>query len=168
MSKKKMPLSTRAIVKRKKKYKIRINLRDPSEFQDEYEYFVHVANEFNLKIYHYESTCFWKGPAIIMKQKRQKQLNIIEKMRIDVSVDILDEDNQIIAIYPQTHCKNDTIKYEYFYKKNEEPIELVEWIFNEMKFHLDKTTNIVYEYDTDIPIGKKVYRDDQFTLENLY
>ena len=165
---KKMPITTRAIVKRKRKFKIKIYLKSPGEFKDDYEYFIHVANEFNLKVYLYESTCFWKGPAVIIKDKKERNLKFIEKLEIEVSIDMLDEDNKTLAIYPKNLCKNDKIKYDYVFKKNEEPIELVEWIFNEMKFHLDKSTNIVYEYNTDIPIGKKVYKDNEFTLENLY
>ena len=157
-----------AIVKRKTKYTIKLDLKEPCDFDNEYLYFMHFAKQFRLKIFKYESSCFWKGPAIIIKSKKLDKLRLLSKVKIEVSIDTLDEKNENLAIYPKISLDDKDIKYKYVFKKEEDPIELIEWEYNDHLFHLDKQTNIVYEHGTDIAIGKKVYKDGKFIIVDLY
>lgn len=157
-----------ALIKRKKKHTIKLNLQEPDIFISEYHYFIDCAKRFLLKVYKYKSDIYWEGPAIILKKAKADKLNIYDKIKIDLSVDSLDDNCDMIAIYPTKKCNNKDIEYDYHFIKVDEPIELVEWVFNDHIFHLDKNTNIVYEYGTDIKIGKKVYNKNQYNIENLY
>ena len=67
-----------------------------------------------------------------------------------------------------SHVSDKDIKYKYVYKKEDDPIELIEWTYEDHMFHLDKETNIVYEHGTDIAIGKKVYKDGKYIIKDLY
>ena len=161
-------MPTNAIIKRKKKSVITLKLDEPDEFINDYYYFIDCAKKFLLKVYKYKSGLYWEGPAVIMSKTKASKLNFIKKIKIPLTVDIVNEDENKIAIYPKKKCSNRGIEYDYTFIEEEEPVELVEWVFNKHIFHLDKNTNIVYEPGTDIKIGKKVYKENKYTIEDLY
>ena len=106
-------------VKKPKKLKIKnkpktlriVNYKNPEDFENEYDYFIHIVQQLNLNYFKYRSSCFWEGPSIILDLENYSKVkvnNIKKKFKIDLNYDILNF-NQI-AIYPKKKLREyDTI-----------------------------------------------------------
>ena len=146
------------IIKKRKK--------TPKQFDNEYSYFVYMCESLSLDYYKYKLSNLWDSPAIIAKQNETNFIRIRKKFDIELNIDILEDSK--IAIYPKNISNCTSIKYKkqyefnnytrkQTYNENVDNIEVVEWTFNDMEYLLDKSTNNVYDPESEVVIGIREY-----------
>ena len=138
-----------------------------NDYINDYDYFAHACKELNLDYYKYNLSQFWQGPALILDKHKHNQISIKkikESITINLSTDILP--NDYIAIYPKNKYDPNTISYNKYYDSNtpldlknedKENIEVIEWEFNNHIYLLDKYTDTIYDFDSEMIIGKRHY-----------
>jgi hypothetical protein len=155
--------------KSKKKFKIKTPIHNSllNSFNNDYDYFAYKCQKLKLEYYHYNLSQFWQGPALILDKHKYDQISIRkikESITIQLSIDILP--NDYIAIYPKNKHDPNTISYNKYYDSNtpldlknetKENIEVIEWEFNNQMYLLDKYTDTIYDFESEMIIGKRHY-----------
>lgn len=154
--------------KNKCKITIKKKFPEPSQFDNEYEYFIKISELLKFKYYKYD-TLQWEGPCIIIYKndnKYEKIQKIKQKFKIETNIDYTSNDN--IILYPKKFVKTNKIEYTNFFNKkktiNENKIELTEWKHDNMIFYLDVKTDNVYSYNDKLYIGKRYYSNDEWNI----
>jgi hypothetical protein len=142
----------------KKKY------MQPSDFNNNYEYFIYMCNKLKQDYYRYK-TNLWDGPAMIIKENTDLCKKLKNKINIDLNFDILI--NKCMAVYPSKYCSPNCISYTKEYvvcedaNNTKQQIDVIEWNFNDRTYLLDTYTNNVYDPDTELKIGVRKYNDNE-------
>ena len=142
----------------KKKY------MQPSDFNNNYEYFIYMCNKLKQDYYRYK-TNLWDGPAMIIKENTDLCKKLKNKINIDLNFDILI--NKCMAVYPSKYCSPNCVSYTKEYvvcednKNTKQHIDVIEWNFNDRTYLLDTYTNNVYDPDTELKIGVRKYNDNE-------
>jgi len=156
---------TKLIIKPKKpspkiKLKIKPKLPDPSEFNNDYRYFIEVCSILNLPVYKYETT-LWSGPSIIIHSFDNFNNKIRNNFKIDTHLDTLSEYK--IAIYPSKNIRDNDITYSNIYKTEIES-EKFEYKTHGTTLYIDKQTRDMLESLNDME--KNYYIDKLINLKN--
>jgi len=144
----------------KNKLKIKPKLPDPSEFNNNYRYFMKVCSILNLPVYKYETT-LWTGPSIIIHSFDNFNNKIRNNFKIDTYIDTLSEYK--IAIYPSKNVRDDDIIYNNVYKTEIET-EKFEYKTRGTVLYIDKQTTDMLESLNDME--KNYYIDKLTKLKN--
>jgi len=144
----------------KNKLKIKPKLPDPSEFNNNYRYFMKVCSILNLPVYKYETT-LWTGPSIIIHSFDNFNNKIRNNFKIDTYIDTLSEYK--IAIYPSKNVRDDDIIYNNVYKTEIET-EKFEYKTRGTVLYIDKQTTDMLESLNDME--KNYYIDKLIKLKN--
>jgi len=139
---------------------IKPKLPDPSEFNNNYRYFMKVCSILNLPVYKYETT-LWSGPSIIIHSFDNFNNKIRNNFKIDTYLDTLSEYK--IAIYPSKNVRDDDIIYNNVYKTEIES-EKFEYNTQGTVLYIDKQTIDMLESLNDME--KNYYIDKLIKLKN--
>jgi len=167
-------------IKFKPKKKLKLKVKSKPKAND-YNKFIEMCNAHNLPYFQFFDENNWCGPAIKVNDSVY-DITIDYFDTIDTKT-VSGTDFYIIhpknnlddtIVYPKINldsCKlensslmiNGSDDEESIYNKDteDEIVELDEWMHQETKYLIDSETNIVYSYQTELPIGKKI---DEFTL----
>jgi hypothetical protein len=171
--------------RKKKKYKLNIQ-KSPDKplekkiHENDFIHFVDTCSELKLDYYRYNVSEFWQGPAIILDRSKfncHKISKIKKNLNIQLVTDFLPDNH--IAIYPQKKIDPNCIQYSKHYDlatpleiKNRlssvENIEVIEWNYNDHCYLLDKMNDTIYDSDTNIILGKRIYdyEERKWTIQN--
>ena len=117
---------------------------NPSDFDNEYHYFIKICSFLKLPYYKYNTT-LWCGPAIIIHLFENYNNKIRNLFKIDTEIDILSNYQTkkaptTIAIHPSKNIIDRSIPYKNIYKQDMGQKELVEIYCRNKLFRVDKQT----------------------------
>ena len=176
------PKSTKLFIKPKKpKQKLILKVKKSI---DDYTTFITICDKNKLHYFQYHDEHSWVGPAINIKKD---ELSKVRPYFKTLKTTIITGTN-FYLIHPTFSRKDDNIKYpifnhncklesnslivpnsddEIYNQTTDDEVELEEWMHEgtNTKYMIDPDTNILYSFQTNEPVGKKI---DEFTIDFNY
>jgi hypothetical protein len=126
------------------------------------EKFIDKCRKRKLKVYKYQASLFWTGPAIVINgdtsKSTEKILVSMRKLFNTIPLN-LDKDGNKLIIYPQCKPPKEPIKYDFTYSEEIDEIDVSFWEYGGQIYIVDTKTNYVFDSSSHEQLGVREKND---------